>query len=76
MMTTNWLIILASALIPFLVALVWFHKSLFGGENWHSISDMSLEKRDAPVKPIKLFLSILLNVLICYSVLKKSIEIY
>jgi len=65
-MTPNVLVILASALIPFIVAIVWFHKSLFGGEKWHAMSDMSAEKAASPVSPIKLLLSIVLNAFIAF----------
>jgi len=66
-MTPNFLMVLAAAAIPFLVALVWFHKSLFGGDNWHAIAEMSAEKT-SPVSPLKLFLSILLNVFLAFGV--------
>ena len=61
-MTPNFLVILGSALIPFVIAIGWFHKNLFGGTNWHEMSDMSKEKAASPVKPLKLFLSIILNI--------------
>lgn len=65
-MATNWLVILASALIPFFIAFIWFHKNLFGGETWHTITEMPSAKAASPVKPFKLFLSILLNALIAF----------
>jgi len=65
-MTPNVVVILASALIPFVIASIWFHKSLFGGEKWHAMSDMSAEKAASPVKPIKLALSIVLNLFIAF----------
>ena len=65
-MTPNFIVILAAALIPFLVAIPWFHKSLFGGEKWHAMTDMSAEKAATPVSPIKLMLSIVLNVFISF----------
>lgn len=65
-MAPNFLVILATALIPFLVAILWFHKRLFGGENWHAISDMSAEKAVSPVKPFKLLLSIVLNIFLAF----------
>lgn len=67
-MITNWLVILGSALIPFFVAFVWFHEKVFGGEKWHLISEMSIEKAASPVSPFKLFLSILLNAFIAFGV--------
>lgn len=73
-MTPNFITILAAALIPFVVAIIWFHKSLFGGENWHLIAEMSTEKAATPVKPLKLALSILLNVFISFGVYILSIH--
>jgi len=61
-MSPNFIVILASALIPFVVAIVWFHKSLFGGKKWHAMADMSAEKAASPIKPLKLILSIVLNI--------------
>jgi len=43
-MTPNILVILASTFIPFVIAIGWFHKNLFGGEHWHQMADMSAEK--------------------------------
>lgn len=73
-MTPNVIVILASALIPFVVASIWFHKSLFGGEKWHAMSDMSAEKAASPVTPVKLLLSILLNVLLAFGMYILSVH--
>ncbi len=73
-MTPNILVILGAALIPFLVAFIWFHKSVFGGERWHIISEMSAEKAASPVKPLKLFLSIVLNVFLSFGMYLFSIH--
>ena len=73
-MTPNFIIILASALIPFVVATIWFHKSLFGGEKWHAMADMSAEKAASPVKPIKLLLSIVLNIFLAFGMYLFSIH--
>ncbi len=73
-MSPNFPVILASALIPFLVATIWFHKSLFGGERWHAMSDMSAEKASSPVKPLGLVASILLNVFLAFGMYLFSIH--
>jgi len=73
-MTPNILVILGAALIPFLVAYIWFHKSVFGGEKWHAMSDMSAARAATPVSPIKLLLSILLNALISFGIYILSIH--
>jgi len=65
-MTPNILIILVAALIPFIIALGWFHKSLFGGKKWHAIAELSPEKAASPVKPFRILLSLLLNVFISF----------
>jgi len=73
-MTPNVLVILASAFIPFIVAFVWFHKSVFGGEKWHAMADMSTEKAASPVKPIQLLLSIVLNAFLAFGMYLFSIH--
>lgn len=73
-MKPNVLVILLSALIPFVVATIWFHKSLFGGKKWHAISDMSAEKAASPVKPLKLLLSIVLNLFLAFGMFQFSIH--
>jgi len=73
-MTPNIPIILAAALIPFVIATLWFHKSLFGGTHWHEIAELSKEKAASPVKPIKLFLSILLNIFLAFGMYLFSIH--
>jgi len=73
-MTPNIPVILATALIPFLFAMIWFHKSLFGGSNWHAIAEMPDEKTATPVKVTKMLLSLLLNVLLAFGVFQFSIH--
>jgi len=72
-MTPNVLVLLASALIPFFMAYIWFDKKLFGGDRWYEMADMSKEK-STPVKPLKLFLSILLNALLAFGLYQFSIH--
>jgi len=73
-MTPNFLVLFASALIPFVFAYLWFHKNLFGGDKWHAMSDMSKEKAASSVKPLKLFFSIILNFLIAFGMYNFSIH--
>lgn len=73
-MTPNIIVIIAAAFIPFVVALVWFHKGLFGGTNWHSIAEMPRDKAASPVRPIKLFLSIVLNLFLSFGMYLFSIH--
>ena len=72
-MTPNIPVILATALIPFLFAMIWFHKSLFGGNTWNAIADIPESKQGA-VKPLKLALSLLLNILLAFGVFQYSIH--
>ena len=73
-MSPNIMIIIASAFIPFIIAMVWFNKNLFGGEKWHLMSDMSAEKAASPIKPIKLVLSLILNVFLAFGMFLFSIH--
>lgn len=73
-MTPNIIVIVASALIPFVIATVWFYKSVFGGTHWHSMAEMSAEKSATPVKPIKLLLSIILNLFLAFGMYLFSIH--
>jgi len=72
-MTSNIPVILATALIPFVFAMIWFHKSLFGGGNWHAIADIP-ETKTSPIKPLKLALSLLVNILLAFGVFQFSIH--
>lgn len=73
-MSPNIIVIIASALIPFLFAYIWFHPSVFGGEKWAAMSDMSAEKAASPVKPLKLLLSIVLNLFLAFGMYLFSIH--
>ena len=73
-MNPNLLVIFGSALIPFFIAYIWFHKSVFGGKKWHAMSEMSAEKAASPVKPLKLLLSIVLNAFIAFGMYLFSIH--
>lgn len=73
-MTPNILVLVAAAFIPFVFALLWFHKSLFGGEKWHAIAELTEEKSASPVKPIKLILSLFLNFLLAFGMYQFTIH--
>lgn len=60
-MTPNPLIILAAAFVPFVLAFVWYNKSLFGGDNWTRIAGLSVEQALKPVKPLQMLLSVVFN---------------
>mgnify|MGYP000713535042 CR=1 FL=1 len=65
-MVPNFLVLLGTAFIPFLIAYAWYHPSLFGGDNWKEIAGLTDEQHNKKVKPLKLGLSILLNFLIAF----------
>jgi len=73
-MTPNIIVIVLSALIPFVIAYIWFHKNLFGGHHWHTMSEMSTAKAASPVKPLKLGLSIVLNLFLAFGMYMFSIH--
>ena len=73
-MTPNLLVLIGTAFIPFVIAIIWFHKSLFGGSNWTTIADIPTAKADIPVKPFKIFLSLLLNFLLAFGVFVLSVH--
>lgn len=73
-MTPNFIVIIASALIPFIFAYIWFHKSLFGGTKWHAMADMSAEKSASPVTPLKLLCSIVLNIFLAFGMFLFSVH--
>jgi len=60
-MVPNPLILLVAALIPFLLAMIWYNKNLFGGENWVRIAGLSPEQAAKKPKPVKMLLTIVLN---------------
>lgn len=65
-MVPNFLVLLACAFIPFIVAFAWFHPKAFGGETWKSVANLTNEQNNQAVKPYKLGLSILLNLFIVF----------
>lgn len=64
-MSPNFLILLASAFIPFVFAYIWFHPSVFGGETWYNIAKLNGEDR-SEVSKIKLFSTLIFNLLIAF----------
>jgi cytochrome b561 len=60
-MTPNFLILLATAVVPFAVAMFWFHPGLFGHEKWQKIARLSDDQHHQKISPLRLVLSILFN---------------
>jgi len=65
-MVPNPLILLVAALIPFLFAMIWFHKNLFGGEIWARIAGLTPEQAAKKPKPAKMLLTIVLNFFVAF----------
>jgi Protein of unknown function (DUF1761) len=65
-MTPNPLILGAAALIPFLFAMIWFHKNLFGGAHWVRIVGLTPEQAAKTPKPTKMLLTVLLNFFVAF----------
>jgi hypothetical protein len=72
-MTPNILVILGASLVPFLFAMIWFQKNLFGGTNWNRIAEIP-ETKTSPVSLLKLGLSLVFNVIIALGVFQFSIH--
>lgn len=64
-MTPNIIVLLATAIIPFLVAAIWFHPNIFGGETWYDVAKLHGSDR-SEVSKIKLFSTLVINVLIAF----------
>jgi len=73
-MTIHYLIILASALIPFFVSAVWFNTHVFGGEKWIEASEMPTHKAASPVGVGKILLSLPLNLLLAIGMFQLSVH--
>ncbi len=73
-MIPNLLVLLACSFIPFIVAFVWYHPKVFGGDTWTKVAGLTKEQGDTPVKPLKLGLSILLNFLIAFGMFNLAIH--
>lgn len=63
-MTPNIPVLIACAFIPFIIAFVWFHPKVFGGEIWQKVANISADNFSKPIKPFHLIVSIFLNFLI------------
>lgn len=63
-MWPNFPVLIGCAFIPFLIAYVWFHPKVFGGETWQRIANLTDPQMSKQVNPIQLLLSIFLNFLI------------
>jgi len=64
-MTPNLLIILATALIPIVVGMAWYHPSLFGNA-WLKEAGMTQEDMKANQKPLKFLFGFIFNFLLAF----------
>ena len=67
-MKPNFLCLLGTAIIPFLVAMIWYHAKLFGGDKWTKIANLTDAQASSPVKVTKLLLTLVLNFLLAFGV--------
>lgn len=65
-MTPNFAIIAATSLIPLVIAMIWFHPSLFGGDTWSKLADLSDEKAKEKGSPLKMLISVVLNFFLAF----------
>lgn len=63
-MIPNFLILLASAFIPFVLAMVWYSPSLFGGDAWNKMANIPKEVSDTKQPMWKVMTSIIFNFLL------------
>lgn len=73
-MTPNILILALAALIPFLIAFIWFHPKVFGGDTWSKLVGLTAEQQASGIKPLKLILSIGLNFLIAFGLFGMAVH--
>lgn len=73
-MVPNFLVLLATAFIPFFIAYAWFHPNVFGGDTWQKIANLTEEQNSKAIKPLKLGLSILLNFLIAFGMYNLTVH--
>lgn len=73
-MAPNFLVLAASAIIPFIFAYIWYHPRLFGGETWKELAGLTDAQHNTPVKPIKLALTLLLNFLIAFGIYNLAVH--
>jgi len=62
-MTVNYLIIIATGLIPMILGMAWYHSSLFGNA-WLTEHGMTQDQVKANQKPLKFLLGFICNVLL------------
>jgi len=73
-MQPNLLILAASTLIPFALSAVWYNPKVFGGDTWASLARISKEEANAPINPLKLALSLILNFFVAFGIFVLSVH--
>jgi len=73
-MIPNLPVLAATALIPFLIAYIWFHPKVFGGDTWNTLAGLSTKQSNKKVKPVKLLLSIALNFFIAFGLYNLAVH--
>lgn len=49
-MLPNIPVLIGCAFIPFIVAFVWFHPKVFGGETWKKVANLTEEQNNKAIK--------------------------
>jgi len=73
-MVPNFLVIGATAFIPFFVAYAWFHPKVFGGTTWAQVAGLTPAQNETPIKPYQLGLSILLNFFVAFGIYNLAVH--
>ncbi len=73
-MTPNVLILALCALVPFLIAFVWFHPKVFGGTTWAQAAGLTQAQSGQAVKPFKMFLTLVLNFLMAFGLFSLTVH--
>lgn len=73
-MTPNFLVIAACAFIPFSIAFVWFHPSVFGGETWKAVAQLTDAQNAKAIRPWQLLLTIVLNFFIAFGLFVMTVH--
>ncbi len=67
-MLPNIPVIIGCAFIPFFIAYMWFHPSVFGGETWKKLAGLTDAQNNKKVSALQLGVSVLLNFLLSFGV--------
>lgn len=73
-MVPNFLVLVASAFIPFFIGYIWYHPNLFGGDNWKRTAELTDEKFNKAISPFKMILSVVLNLFLAFGIYNLAVH--